>query len=94
MFLIQYGVEDMYVCLDCDSLFEEPNTYYGETLEYFGAPCRECVSGCPSCGGYYQETFKCDQCGEYIVDKYVELSDGTKVCDNCYQVKNITDKDY
>ena len=84
----------MYICLDCGSLFEEPVTYQGDKLEHFGFTCRENWTGCPSCSGSYKETFHCDHCGDYITDNFIELSDGTKICDNCYQVKNINDKDY
>lgn len=79
----------MNICLDCGGLFDEPEAYYGEKLECYGASCREKWLGCPKCGGAYRETFKCDVCGEYITDKYIETENGEKICDNCYVERDI-----
>ena len=79
----------MYICLDCDSLFESPRQFTEE--HGFICPPYEAWWGCPKCGGAYMETHECDQCGQYIVEDYIELEDGTLICDACYEVKNLLD---
>lgn len=39
----------MYKCIDCGSQFEEPNSYYGDTYEFWGVPKAEIYNGCPRC---------------------------------------------
>ena len=78
----------MYLCLDCNKLFEEPRRYV-EThgLDY---PPYESWKGCPECGGAYVETFECAQCGRWITGDYIDV-DGTLICDGCYHIKSIED---
>ena len=77
----------MFLCLDCGALFEEP----GMCIETHGLDCPpyETWNGCPNCSGAYVETSQCSQCGEWITGDYAELDDGTLICEECYQVKNI-----
>lgn len=79
----------MYVCVDCGTVFEEAR-YYVEThgLE---TPPYETWYGCPKCGGYYIEAFKCDCCGEWITGQYAITDDGYSYCDNCYVVREVGD---
>ncbi len=72
----------MFVCLDCDYLFEEPGMY--NTNDDCDYSSYETCNGCPNCGGAYIETFRCGQCGEWIVGDYAELDDGTPICAECY----------
>ena len=37
----------------------------------------------------YVETIECDECGQWITGDYIKLNDGTVICDNCYEPKNI-----
>ena len=72
----------MFVCLDCDYLFEEPGMY--SESHGFDYPPYETWNGCPHCGGAYIETFQCSVCGEWIVGDYAETDDGLFVCEECY----------
>ena len=61
----------MYKCADCGYMFDEGITYtedYGEQKE-----------GCPRCGGYFEETVRCDECGEQFLEE--ELTSG--LCEEC-----------
>ena len=80
----------MFLCLDCDNLFEEPK-YYTECHGLF-PPAYETWLGCPKCGGAYVETFECGECGNYITGEYVQLKDGICFCERCYEVKDISDR--
>ncbi len=77
----------MYLCLDCDKLFEEPRDY--TETHGLDSPPYETWSGCPECAGAYVETFKCDECGEWITGEYIELASRAKICDTCYVIKDI-----
>lgn len=79
----------MFVCCDCGRVFSEPECSSEDRGEYFGFPAYEDVSGCPSCGGSYVETYRCDCCGEWIdTETYVEI-DGERYCENCFIIKNL-----
>lgn len=77
----------MYLCLDCDALFEEPREY----VETHGldTPPYETWSGCPECAGAYVETMECSECGEWIMGEYVELGGGMVICEKCYVIREI-----
>ena len=62
-----------YKCLDCGHIFDrdEISSWYESHGERF--------SGCPNCGGAYEEMVKCEICGEEYLDE--ELNCG--VCDEC-----------
>ena len=77
----------MFVCLDCGHVFEWPEDY--TETHGLDTPPYEHFSGCPVCGGDYVETVQCDWCGEYITGKFVELSDGTVLCSDCYTERDI-----
>lgn len=77
----------VYICLDCGCLFSEPK-HYVETHGLDGPPYEE-WDGCPSCGGTYVETYKCDGCSNWIEDSYVQLNDGDKFCSKCYKIMEI-----
>ena len=77
----------MFLCLDCDALFEEPQEYT-ETHGLSSTPY-EMKSGCPHCGGAYVETMSCECCGKWITGEYIKLNDHVLVCEDCYIVKDI-----
>lgn len=68
-------------CLECGHIFEEgEEACWNESRgEFWGTPCSEEVSGCPSCGGDYEETTPCEICGSEHLDD--ELFGG--VCEEC-----------
>ena len=79
----------MFVCAECSAIFEEPKQCYGQQLEYFGTPCRESRVACPYCGEACVSAFRCDLCGEYIVDDYVEVDGVGKFCENHCRKRKI-----
>lgn len=78
----------MFICYECGRVFDEPKGYSESRGEHFGFPAYEDYSGCPSCGGAYTETYRCDSCGEWISGTYVEIGD-EKFCDGCFTIKDI-----
>lgn len=76
------GKTYMFVCLDCQKLFEEPRHY----IETHGldTPPYEHAHGCPECGGAYVETHKCDCCGKWIVDDCIKTNNDLWFCQDCY----------
>lgn len=77
----------MFICLDCGCVFDEPK-HWIETHGLDSPPYEE-WDGCPSCGGTYAETHKCDNCGDWINGEYVKLKNGNKYCENCYEIREI-----
>ena len=57
----------MYKCVECGNLFEEGEqvTWEEDRGEFWGSPCIERMSGCPICGGDYEEAKPCKICGGY-----------------------------
>ena len=78
----------MFVCLECGDVFSEPK-YWTETHGLDYGPY-ESWSGCPCCNGSYTETYRCEICGEWITDTYVEIGD-TKYCNECFVIKKLGD---
>lgn len=79
----------MYLCLDCESVFEEPK-YYTEKHD-LDSPPYETWTGCPYCSGAYVKTTLCCQCEDWVTGKYIKLDDYTVICENCYEIKDIED---
>lgn len=72
----------MFVCFDCDAIFEEPATRYENHGEYFGKPAREAYGACPCCGSTeYDAMVKCDRCGEWTATPHYE---NIVLCDICF----------
>lgn len=79
----------MLICLECGHIFSEPERY----VDTHGLDCPpyEIWYGCPSCGGAYTETYRCDCCGEFIdTDTYVEVDDAI-YCENCFVIRKLGD---
>ena len=64
----------MFKCLKCGNLFKE-----GEQEKWI-EPHGEELSGCPMCFGAYEETTKCEICGEEHLKR--DLIEG--VCQECF----------
>ena len=60
----------MLKCLECGCLFPKgEEDRWEESGEFWGQPISETVTGCPSCGGAYEETTPCVECGkEHLAD--------------------------
>lgn len=72
----------MYYCSNCNVFFEEPSNYAEDRTPggvFEGGSFIEHYSGCPHCGGGYEEAKRC-ACGEYI-------QRNARCCDTCR--KNI-----
>lgn len=67
----------MYICNDCEEVFEEPK-HIEEHHPYGMGYATETFAVCPCCGGDFQEAEECSRCGEYVA----ELQDG--LCEICY----------
>ena len=70
-----------YICLDCGHIFEEgEQTERSENRgEYWGVSCFQYLSGCPKCGGEYEESTPCAICGSEHLEE--DLNGG--LCDSC-----------
>lgn len=78
------GAIKMYLCLNCNGLFEDPEiTYETHGLEI---PPYEKIFMCPYCGGDYCTTQKCIECGSYITDQFAKTSSGW-ICNECYTLE-------
>lgn len=77
----------MYLCLDCKNTFIAPQEYIER--HGFSHPPYETFYVCPYCGGGYVKTFPCGCCGDWVTGKYIELDDGTVICEDCYEIKDI-----
>jgi hypothetical protein len=70
-----------YICLDCGHIFDEGEQIsFQEAMgERFGEKVYRKISGCPICGGEYEETKPCAICGSEQLEE--DLNGG--ICDEC-----------
>lgn len=70
-----------YICLECGNVFEEGEqiTFQENMGECFGISCNKKISGCPKCGGEYEESTPCAVCGS----EYLEEDLNGCLCDEC-----------
>lgn len=70
-----------FICMDCGRIFEdeEQKTWSESRGEFWGVSCSEEMSGCPDCGGDYDEAEQCEICGKDCCKE--ELICG--VCEEC-----------
>ena len=70
----------MYKCLDCGHIFDEgEEKTYKETHGDLMGPA-EYWKGCPICGGAFEKTVRCENCGaEFLPDELY----ADKWCDEC-----------
>ena len=82
----------MFICYDCEMIFDEPKIW----VEKHGleTPPYERHAGCPSCGGAFTTTYKCDDCGEWITGSYIKLESGERICENCYTVMDLGEENF
>jgi hypothetical protein len=78
----------MYICLNCNNVFAQPNQYeerHGFTYGQF-----EKIYRCPYCDdNEFVETYRCESCGQWIdTDTYVEI-DERKYCENCFTINSL-----
>ena len=78
-----------YICNVCGHLFEDgEEAHIKEQLDVIdGQPVYENRTGCPMCGGDYEEAVECAVCGGHF--HVYDLSFG--VCDECYETA-LSDK--
>ena len=67
----------MYICMNCQTMFDSPNEVEDFTSEFWGARVRHMTSVCPYCGSDdFDEMDKCEICGE-------DINPGEELCENC-----------
>ena len=69
-------------CLECGNVFDDDEiSYWSESRgEFWGEPCSEEMSGCPYCGGDYEDAYECEECGEYFT---LDELDENHLCEDC-----------
>jgi hypothetical protein len=85
------GGNEMFVCLDCGRIFENPK-HYRDSHGFDYGPYEQ-WDGCPSCGGAYAEAYECDECGRWITSEYIKTVSGQRICENCHRVVELGDED-
>ena len=78
-----------FVCVECGELFEE-SQHFVEKHGFTYPPYEEWY-GCPHCGGAFVDAFRCEYCGEYITDRYIQIEDGKRYCVECYRERDLED---
>ena len=70
-----------YICLDCGNIFEEGEqiSFQENMGEHFGEKVYKKITGCPICGGEYEESTPCSICGSEHLEE--DLNGG--LCDEC-----------
>ena len=81
----------MFVCKECGNLFHEPE-HFVESHNLDTPPYEEWY-GCPSCSGPYAQAYQCDCCGEYIIYDYIKLTNGDRICGECYVPMELGEED-
>lgn len=72
----------MYKCCDCNLVFSEPKHYSEDRTPYGGMAepgFTEHFTGCPSCGGAYDEAMTCQRCE----DTYISVESSYPFCAHC-----------
>jgi hypothetical protein len=78
----------MYICTQCNHIFEEGEKIEEYRGECFGFPAYEEYYVCPVCGENYEEAAECANCGEYYLEE--DLTCG--FCDKCLDKEVDYDK--
>ena len=81
----------MFICFDCGQIFEMPEQWQ-ETHGFNRSPY-EHFNGCPSCGGAYTKTYRCDCCDEWINGEYIKTEHDKRFCRDCYSHMELGDED-
>lgn len=72
----------MYKCCDCNLVFSESKHYSEDRTPYGGMAepgFTEHFTGCPSCGGAYDEAMLCQRCE----DTYISVESSYPFCAHC-----------
>lgn len=85
------GGKEMFVCLECQRTFEDPECWEEQHSLDYGP--YEKWSGCPYCHGPYTEAYRCGCCEEWIDGTYIKLEDGDRICEHCYTIYELGDED-
>ena len=74
-----------------NSAIREPSEGKGrpDLISPFGTPCRETFLMSLCCESEYTETWKCEECGEYISGAYIKSARDDRICENCYTIFEI-----
>lgn len=80
----------MYICAECEKLFDEPITVR-DGYNSVDPPNERLIDVSPCCEAYFVEAKECIVCEEGIDCDYIELSNGEFVCENCYSIHNVED---
>lgn len=75
----------MLICRDCGTLFDR------DEIRYWTEPHGEHLSGCPNCGGAYEEAVQCECCGEFFAQD--DLIKPINFCEACLR-ESITPEDF
>ena len=73
----------MYRCRECGNVFETPANYSEDKTPggaFEGGSFVEHYTGCPSCGGNYEEAKECDGCGEFFCESQLYAYSDEDVC--------------
>lgn len=79
----------MYICLECQHVFENPVRYIEKHC--LDSPPYEEWDGCPLCGGSSVDAYQCECCGEWIKDAYIKI-EHRRYCQDCYQIFELGDE--
>ena len=80
----------MYICLDCEELFDEPKSW--EERHGLDYPPYEVWHGCPFCGGGCIIIAEfCDGCNKPLIGEHIRTCHGTKYCENCFTYHSVID---
>lgn len=78
----------MYKCYDCGYVFDKPKNYAEDRTPggvFEGGSFVEHYTGCPECSGAYGSVRECDNCGEYVFEECLNLTEYGEFCDECYE---------
>lgn len=78
-----------YFCPNCYTVFETPAQYH-----YGGEDSLPPVilEECPKCSSkFFVKARQCDNCGDFILGRYVETVFGDILCEDCYIERDIND---
>jgi formylmethanofuran dehydrogenase subunit E len=75
----------MFICLECNEVFEEPKVVY-EHHPYGMTYATEEWRVCPHCGDSNIDiAVECSRCGEYIAKEEAYTEGKKYLCDFCYE---------
>lgn len=84
----------MYICDNCNNVFEEPaRVVFDDHPELDGY--KEYKSGCPYCKSpYIDDVYICDKCGEYIPASIACFEGDGVFCEDCLSELDEDEEDH